>query len=132
MCDKPFNPFYIGPYPDRACALPEVPPQRCSPACHLKKDAQAHKSTMNVLSSTKMQIGPDGRPKASGSTHTRQSQRQRPGHLSGQGQRSGQGLRTGQRQEHPQGMQITEPSFQPRCREIPGTEARWNSHDNPW
>jgi len=31
--DKPFNPFYIGPHPSRACAIPEIPGQQCSPNC---------------------------------------------------------------------------------------------------
>ncbi|KAH8239526.1 hypothetical protein KR032_005141 [Drosophila birchii] len=35
--DVPFNPFYIGPHPSKACAAPEPPVQQCSPDC---KDAQ--------------------------------------------------------------------------------------------
>lgn len=31
--DKPFNPFYIGPHPSKACAIPEIPGQQCSPNC---------------------------------------------------------------------------------------------------
>ncbi|XP_020808912.1 uncharacterized protein LOC110184653 [Drosophila serrata] len=31
--DVPFNPFYIGPHPSKACAAPEVPGQQCSPDC---------------------------------------------------------------------------------------------------
>ncbi|XP_034661206.1 uncharacterized protein LOC117896808, partial [Drosophila subobscura] len=31
--DRPFNPFYIGPHPSRACAIPEIPGQQCNPAC---------------------------------------------------------------------------------------------------
>lgn len=33
MCDDeiPFNPFYIGPHPEQACALPEVAPRLCCP-----------------------------------------------------------------------------------------------------
>lgn len=31
--DKPFNPFYIGPHPSKACALPETLPRECSPDC---------------------------------------------------------------------------------------------------
>ncbi|EDW78585.2 uncharacterized protein Dwil_GK16109 [Drosophila willistoni] len=29
--DKPFNPFYIGPHPSKACATAEPPGQKCSP-----------------------------------------------------------------------------------------------------
>ncbi|XP_043659655.1 uncharacterized protein LOC122624238 [Drosophila teissieri] len=31
--DKPFNPFYIGPHPSKACAIPEIPGRQCSPNC---------------------------------------------------------------------------------------------------
>lgn len=31
--DKPFNPFYIGPHPSKACAIPEIPGRQCSPPC---------------------------------------------------------------------------------------------------
>ncbi|XP_016995126.2 uncharacterized protein [Drosophila takahashii] len=31
--DKPFNPFYIGPHPSKACAIPEIPGRQCSPSC---------------------------------------------------------------------------------------------------
>ncbi|EDV99771.1 uncharacterized protein LOC6564939 [Drosophila grimshawi] len=31
--DTPFNPFYIGPNPSKACANEEVPPRECSPDC---------------------------------------------------------------------------------------------------
>ncbi|XP_030379105.1 uncharacterized protein LOC115627537 isoform X3 [Scaptodrosophila lebanonensis] len=67
MCDKPFNPFYIGPYPDRACALPEVPPQRCSPACHLKKDAQVPKCKSDQTEDLRHRAPPTpGNPNDSG------------------------------------------------------------------
>ncbi|XP_022214034.1 uncharacterized protein LOC111068682 [Drosophila obscura] len=39
MEDKPFNPFYIGPHPSKACAIPEVPGQQCNPACVEKSQA---------------------------------------------------------------------------------------------
>ncbi|KAH8273261.1 hypothetical protein KR018_000690 [Drosophila ironensis] len=29
--DTPFNPFYIGPHPSKACAIPEIPGKQCSP-----------------------------------------------------------------------------------------------------
>ncbi|XP_017045787.1 collagen alpha-2(I) chain [Drosophila ficusphila] len=31
--DVPFNPFYIGPHPSKACAVAEAPGQQCSPNC---------------------------------------------------------------------------------------------------
>ncbi|KAH8421295.1 hypothetical protein KR009_000366, partial [Drosophila setifemur] len=31
--DKPFNPFYIGPHPSKACAIPEQQGQQCLPGC---------------------------------------------------------------------------------------------------
>ncbi|BFG01254.1 uncharacterized protein DMAD_01048 [Drosophila madeirensis] len=31
--DRPFNPFYIGPHPSRACAIPEIPGKQWNPAC---------------------------------------------------------------------------------------------------
>ncbi|XP_017076949.1 uncharacterized protein LOC108111851 [Drosophila eugracilis] len=31
--DQPFNPFYIGPHPSKACAIPEIPGRQCSPNC---------------------------------------------------------------------------------------------------
>ncbi|XP_017145948.1 uncharacterized protein LOC108158224 [Drosophila miranda] len=37
--DKPFNPFYIGPHPSKACAIPEIEGQQCSPNCVEKPQA---------------------------------------------------------------------------------------------
>ncbi|XP_064537047.1 uncharacterized protein LOC135427457 [Drosophila montana] len=37
--DKLFNPFYIGPHPSKACAVPEIPPRQCSPDCTAPKVA---------------------------------------------------------------------------------------------
>ncbi|XP_016961708.1 uncharacterized protein LOC108032395 [Drosophila biarmipes] len=41
--DKPFNPFYIGPHPSKACAIPEIPGKQCSPSCQPPEgQASAH------------------------------------------------------------------------------------------
>ncbi|XP_034135972.1 uncharacterized protein LOC117588649 [Drosophila guanche] len=52
--DRPFNPFYIGPHPSRACAIPEIPGQQCNPACGSAPSAEAP----NVSSSDQLAAHP--------------------------------------------------------------------------
>ncbi|KAH8257243.1 hypothetical protein KR038_005991, partial [Drosophila bunnanda] len=52
--DVPFNPFYIGPHPSKACAAPEVPGQQCSPDC---QDGQENSANQGAATQTPGQAG---------------------------------------------------------------------------
>ncbi|XP_068159263.1 uncharacterized protein [Drosophila tropicalis] len=61
--DKPFNPFYIGPHPSRACATAEPQGQKCSP-CAPSGGQQKQVTGANTEPSTKA-AGAGGGPATS-------------------------------------------------------------------
>ncbi|KAH8328718.1 hypothetical protein KR074_011972 [Drosophila pseudoananassae] len=63
--DKPFNPFYIGPHPSKACAIPEIPGRQCSPPC-LPTEGTVRATT--VTATTTATHGPVSNPTPSGHT----------------------------------------------------------------
>ncbi|KAH8305850.1 uncharacterized protein [Drosophila kikkawai] len=57
--DTPFNPFYIGPHPSDACAIPEVPGRQCSPDCQDCQDSAKQTTAGGALLIVGM-AGPSG------------------------------------------------------------------------
>ncbi|KAH8293401.1 hypothetical protein KR054_000066, partial [Drosophila jambulina] len=58
--DIPFNPFYIGPHPSKACAVPEPPVQQCSPDCQDGKEDASKQATAAAPAGTGPPAGQAG------------------------------------------------------------------------